>query len=537
MPRKKIFSVRIIVFLSLILVFASVQLAKAVIVEENCESLFQKYQNQINQYDVNKDGKIAKTEVLSALDDWLAYRLNSEQFLGILGFSRQNCTAGAGTGQQNDPVSGTLTVSSQNVKTGETITLTVTGKDQNGMLSAWVYYQGRWQSQDCGGATQCTKTFTFSESQPGTYTYWGHIYGKKLDGSREETWASPQNLTVTVSFTGTGGTTPPINGQNDPVSGTLSVSKESPAVNESFEISISARDAQGVESVWVNSKGQWQSFNCNYNTSCTYRWTISEPQAGEFTYYGYVHGRRQDGSKEENYTSPSFVKVRVQEGGGGVTPVTGQIKLPQCSFSGSPGIWAKPKDCGWDTKVLLGSGNRTSCRTWLILEHITADYTTSTPGVVQTIGLAAIGEETDLCKIEPVSLEVLPSCPFSGQVGEVWAKPRFNVPNIFEWTWNMDKCKIGTNCSKSYTFNVGLVAQSLGYSTAPASIPVNLREWIEKLTGINIPWLDFSLSIPIKTTVGPRIVTEASLSGRVACYQDIPPILTGSLPCDFCVVR
>lgn len=99
---------------------------------------------------------------------------------------------------QNDPVSGTLSVSSARVKVGEKIILTVTGKDNDGLQKLWAYYHWKWHSASVQG-TDFSYDFTFSESRPGVYYYRGYIFGTKLDGSLDRTWAEPRTIRVSVT--------------------------------------------------------------------------------------------------------------------------------------------------------------------------------------------------------------------------------------------------------------------------------------------------------------------------------------------------
>ena len=91
--------------------------------------------------------------------------------------------------------SGTFTVNKTSVVLGETITLTLTASDSlSGINVVQANYQGSWHNQSCGGASPCTKTWSFSESSLGTYTYTGNIYDVVGNGS----YSSPSTVTVNV---------------------------------------------------------------------------------------------------------------------------------------------------------------------------------------------------------------------------------------------------------------------------------------------------------------------------------------------------
>jgi len=98
---------------------------------------------------------------------------------------------------QNDPVSGTLSVSSTQVNVGEDITLTITGQDDNGLTKLWAYYQNKWHSKPVDG-TSAQATFTF-KPKIGTHTYKGYVYGKQPSGVMESAWTEPKSVKVTVA--------------------------------------------------------------------------------------------------------------------------------------------------------------------------------------------------------------------------------------------------------------------------------------------------------------------------------------------------
>ena len=102
-----------------------------------------------------------------------------------------------GSTVREDAVSGTLSVDKTTVKVGESIKLTVTGQDDNGLSNLWAYYHNTWHS-DYADGTSYNKTWAFSEASPGTYVYRGYVYGKKTDGSVEYTWTNPSSVTVVV---------------------------------------------------------------------------------------------------------------------------------------------------------------------------------------------------------------------------------------------------------------------------------------------------------------------------------------------------
>jgi len=107
-----------------------------------------------------------------------------------------------GSTVREDTVSGTLSIDKTTVKVGENIKLTVMGQDDNGLSKLWAYYHNSWHS-DYADGTSYNKTWTFSESSPGTYVYKGYVYGEKIDGSTEYVWTNPSSVTVVVIETTT----------------------------------------------------------------------------------------------------------------------------------------------------------------------------------------------------------------------------------------------------------------------------------------------------------------------------------------------
>ncbi len=101
-------------------------------------------------------------------------------------------------GKQEDPVSGSLSVSTPSVTLGEAIILTVAAQDDQGVDSVYAFYQGHWHKENCGGMTSCRKVFSVRENKVGIYNYYGYIKGKKLNGTSERGWTNPKAVRVQV---------------------------------------------------------------------------------------------------------------------------------------------------------------------------------------------------------------------------------------------------------------------------------------------------------------------------------------------------
>jgi|GEM_PF-5328350 len=99
--------------------------------------------------------------------------------------------------------------------------------------------------------------------------------------------------------------------KEDPVSGNLSASPVSVRLGQSVTITIAAHDKQGVDKVFLFYQGNWHSQSCNGASVCKKVFRVKENKPGMYRYYGYVSGKKLNGTKEGAYTQPSFVQVNV----------------------------------------------------------------------------------------------------------------------------------------------------------------------------------------------------------------------------------
>jgi len=77
-----------------------------------------------------------------------------------------------------DPIEGTLSVSDNSVCTGENITFTVSAQDDQGINKICIKKEGGPETcKFCNGETSCVKNITTSESNSGTYKFYGTLYG------------------------------------------------------------------------------------------------------------------------------------------------------------------------------------------------------------------------------------------------------------------------------------------------------------------------------------------------------------------------
>jgi len=117
---------------------------------------------------------------------------------GCASEQESRCIESSACQPQNDPVSGTLSVNSTSVCVGNTISITISGQDDDGLSGFYVYYQGNWHWQSASG-TSDTKTWSIVENTAGVYTYCGQVFGYKPDGTTETANTSPYCVNVKVS--------------------------------------------------------------------------------------------------------------------------------------------------------------------------------------------------------------------------------------------------------------------------------------------------------------------------------------------------
>ena len=102
--------------------------------------------------------------------------------------SGQVCQNGTCVDQEvNDPITGSLYVSSYSVCRGESIAVTLTGQDDNGLIQLKLMINDGADSYsfNCSGAQDCSHTWDITKSTAGTYKLTAKFFGKKPDGTSE----------------------------------------------------------------------------------------------------------------------------------------------------------------------------------------------------------------------------------------------------------------------------------------------------------------------------------------------------------------
>jgi len=123
-------------------------------------------------------------QVCGNYDSDCCYEWSSSQSCG----SGQVCQNGTCVTQEtNDPITGSLHVSSYSVCRGESISVTLTGQDDDGVvqLKLMVDDGANTYTFDCSGAQSCSHTWNITKSTAGTYKLTAKFFGEKPDGVTE----------------------------------------------------------------------------------------------------------------------------------------------------------------------------------------------------------------------------------------------------------------------------------------------------------------------------------------------------------------
>jgi hypothetical protein len=194
-----------------------------------------------------------------------------------------------------DPVSGTMSVSSTSVEVGEAITISITGQDDNNLISLSLYHHGQWHEVPVSGIS-ATRTWTLTESSPGTYRYNGWVSGNIESGipdwylwmtkNEEGAYTSPAYVEVLVSeksYTepvpaptcydqcSYSGQTRCYDGERKQVCGQHD---SDPCLEWSHSISCAGSTSCGYGTCDNDEKPDWYCSNgncvytCNYNSDC-----------------------------------------------------------------------------------------------------------------------------------------------------------------------------------------------------------------------------------------------------------------------------
>jgi len=126
------------------------------------------------------------TQTCGNYDSDCCFEWSSPQSCG----SGQVCQNGTCVAQQvNDPVTGSLVVSSYSVCVGKSISITLTGQDDNGMVQLKLMVEKSGVTENtftynCSGAS-CSKTWEVVKNVAGQYKLTAKFFGKKPDGTNE----------------------------------------------------------------------------------------------------------------------------------------------------------------------------------------------------------------------------------------------------------------------------------------------------------------------------------------------------------------
>ncbi|MDD5433713.1 MAG: PKD domain-containing protein, partial [Candidatus Pacebacteria bacterium] len=97
----------------------------------------------------------------------------------------------------NHPGSGNIWVSNTSPYTGETISINISGNDEDGINELQAYYQNAWHGQSVSG-NSATRSWQITEYTPGNYQYCGKIVARTMTGQRDVSYTSPRCIEIFV---------------------------------------------------------------------------------------------------------------------------------------------------------------------------------------------------------------------------------------------------------------------------------------------------------------------------------------------------
>ncbi|MCD5396206.1 MAG: fibronectin type III domain-containing protein [Candidatus Pacebacteria bacterium] len=277
------------------------------------------------------------------------------------------------------PGSCSITASKYTVQVNENFTIYVSASDNDGVNQVYYGWGGSLSTpQYCYGSSSCTKSWSRSESFPGTYSYGGGFF------DNNNNWYECGPITVRVIERGDGGTSP--------CSASLScgsTTQNSITLNYSFSNCGTVNLYRG--STYLTSLG-------------------SGSRSGSYTDTGLSAGTSYTYYLKEGFTTIATITCSTQ--------AVATLRLPNCPFSDSAGVWSTMGDGDqWDSDKRCRVG--TNCRkSWNWGAFWT--QTIIGPGPYKSLlsggTLLNPSHRSKLCKEgdDPISSSFIPQCPFSG---------------------------------------------------------------------------------------------------------------------------
>ncbi|MDP2967314.1 MAG: hypothetical protein Q8N87_02805, partial [bacterium] len=200
------------------------------------------------------------TQTCGNYDSDCCFEWSSSQSCG----GGQVCQSGTCVTQEvNDPVTGSLTVSSYSVCRGQNISVTLTGQDDNGMvqLKLMVNDGADTYTFDCSGAQDCSHTWSITKSIAGTYKLTAKSFGEKPDGTSEvysidNIYIEFKECLPTVDIKA--------NNSNGPISITYNTSANLTWTSTNADSSTASNASSGTKSISGSES------TCNLTSSKTY---------------------------------------------------------------------------------------------------------------------------------------------------------------------------------------------------------------------------------------------------------------------------
>ena len=312
--------------------------------------------------------------------------------------------------------SGTIKIEGgkNNVGKGDSITITVTGKDPDGIKRIGILEDNNKKYWSSPGTTSFSHSFTYTAS--GNHNFKGMIEGFYAGGwaEVEEKYADPaKGVTVHVGTA---------NSDHLP-SGTMSSPSSVVKVKQEFTITVQGNDIDGGVDVGIkdgDNGGNGEKGGIQWFQGKQHTWRITKKNPGNYNFYGYVRGKNPTipwwwffaSKKVRVATSPAKITIHVLSSSTDI-PTTGSMTVsdkkvkPGQTFTitivGSDPDGVKAVELFRNQGRHLGRyGELGKSHTWLISEDNPGTYRYN--GFV--IGLDAQGKETQAVLTTPQEVTV-----------------------------------------------------------------------------------------------------------------------------------
>ncbi|MDD5433332.1 MAG: hypothetical protein PHE77_01590, partial [Candidatus Pacebacteria bacterium] len=305
------------------------------------------------------------------------------------------CSASGKTCQAvgDNPTTGTLTATKTTALTGENVSFTVKGYDTDGITKVCLL-DGEQQTPVCQNVS--TYTWNLTKQTPGTYFFYGYVYGKRPNGEQVERTTDP--FFVKVSFQGqapvcnnlctpaewscptantykvcgdynndgcyewssaytcnTGYTCSAsqrmcILQNNNQGTINLTANKTQALIGENVSFTFTAQDQDGIDQICLITDNYSNALckQCSGQTSCSNTWNTTKQTPGLYSFSGYAVTKTPQGSTQT--INSNIVSVLFNQ--------PGTVCTNQCQTMSA---WQCPTT---NTYQICGDFNNDSCLEW-----------------------------------------------------------------------------------------------------------------------------------------------------------------------------